>query len=178
MNDYKIIREVGKGGMGCVYESLDSSNNNKVALKMMSAKAAAHPDYREMFDHEVRSLRKLSHPSIVKIVGEPFSDEGGNLFLPMEFVEGKTISQIVQANGAFNEQEAISIFIKLLDAFSYIHNKSCIHRDVKPSNIMIRPDGSICVIDFGIAKDSNLTEEQWQEEKQKQLETTEDNIDG
>ena len=65
MNDYKIIREVGKGGMGCVYEALDSSNN-KVALKMMSAKAAAHPDYREMFDHEVRSLRKLSHPSIVK----------------------------------------------------------------------------------------------------------------
>lgn len=157
MNNYKIIREVGKGGMGCVYESLDSRNNNKVALKMMSAKAAAHPDYREMFDHEVRSLRKLSHPSIVKIVGEPFSDEGGNLFLPMEFVEGKTISQIVQANGAFNEQEAISIFIKLLDAFSYIHNKSCIHRDVKPSNIMIRPDGSICVIDFGIAKDSKTS---------------------
>lgn len=156
MNDYKIIREVGKGGMGCVYESLDSSNN-KVALKMMSAKAAAHPDYREMFDHEVRSLRNLSHPSIVKIVGEPFSDAGGNLFLPMEFVEGKTISQIVQANGAFNEQEALSIFIKLLDAFSYVHNKSCIHRDVKPSNIMIRPDGSICVIDFGIAKDSKTS---------------------
>ena len=156
MNDYKIIREVGKGGMGCVYESLDS-DNNKVALKMMSAKAAAHPDYREMFDHEVRSLIKLSHPSIVKIVGEPFSDAGGNLFLPMEFVEGKTISQIVQANGAFNEQEALSIFIKLLDAFSYIHNKSCIHRDVKPSNIMIRPDGSICVIDFGIAKDSKTS---------------------
>lgn len=156
MNDYKIIREVGKGGMGCVYESLDSSNN-KVALKMMSAKAAAHPDYREMFDHEVHSLRKLSHPSIVKIVGEPFSDAGGNLFLPMEFVEGKTLSQIVQAKGAFNEQEALSIFIKLLDAFSYIHNKSCIHRDVKPSNIMIRPDGSICVIDFGIAKDSKTS---------------------
>lgn len=156
MNDYKIIREVGKGGMGCVYESLDS-DNNKVALKMMSAKAAAHPDYREMFDHEVRSLRNLSHPSIVKIVGEPFSDARGNLFLPMEFVEGKTISQIVQANGAFNEQEALSIFIKLLDAFSYIHNKSCIHRDVKPSNIMIRPDGSICVIDFGIAKDSKTS---------------------
>lgn len=156
MNDYKIIREVGKGGMGCVYESLDS-NNNKIALKMMSAKAASHPDYREMFDHEVGSLRKLSHPSIVKIVGEPFSDAGGNLFLPMEFVEGKTISQIVQANGAFNEEDALSVFVKILDVFSYIHNKSCIHRDVKPSNIMIRPDGSICVIDFGIAKDSKTS---------------------
>ena len=156
MNDYRIVREVGQGGMGCVYESLDS-NNRKVALKMMSAKAAAHPDYREMFEYEVSSLRKLSHPSIVKIVGEPFSDAGGNMFLPMEFVEGKTISQIVQANGAFKEQEALSIFVKLLDAFSYIHGKSCIHRDVKPSNIIIRPDGTICVIDFGIAKDSKTS---------------------
>lgn len=156
MNEYKIIREIGKGGMGCVYEALDS-NKNKIALKMMSAKVAVHPDYHEMFDLEVRSLKKLSHPSIVKIVGEPFSDSEGNLFLPMEFVEGKTISQIVQANGAFNEQESLSIFIKLLDAFSYIHNHSCIHRDVKPSNIMIRQDGSICVIDFGIAKDSKTS---------------------
>lgn len=156
MNDYKIIGEIGKGGMGCVYESLDS-NNKKVALKMMSAKAASHPDYREMFDLEVRSLKKLSHPSIVKIVGEPFSDAGGNLFLPMEFVEGQTISQIVQSKGAFSEQEALSVFTKLLDAFTYIHSKSCIHRDVKPSNVMIRPNGAICVIDFGIAKDSKTS---------------------
>ena len=156
MNDYKIIREVGKGGMGCVYEALDSANN-RIALKMMSAKAASHPDYREMFDHEVSSLKKLSHPSVVKIVGEPFSDASGNLYLPMEYVEGKTLAQIVQANGAFKEQEAISIFTRLLDAFSYIHGRSCIHRDVKPSNIMIREDGSLCVIDFGIAKDSRTS---------------------
>lgn len=156
MNDYRIIREVGKGGMGSVFEALDS-DGNKVALKMMSAKAASHPDYREMFEYEVKSLRKLSNSSIVKIVGEPFSDDSGNLFLPMEFVEGRTLSQIVQTQGAFNEQEALSIFIKLLDTFSYIHNKSCIHRDVKPSNIMIRPDSSICVIDFGIAKDSKTS---------------------
>lgn len=153
MNDYKIIREIGKGGMGCVYEAIDT-HGNKVALKMMNAKAASHPDYREMFDHEVQSLRTLSHPSIVRVVGEPFSDAGGNLFLPMEYVEGRTISQIVQSNGPFNEQDALSIFIRLLDVFSYIHSKSCIHRDVKPSNIMIRSDGSVCVIDFGIAKDS------------------------
>lgn len=156
MNGYNIIREVGKGGMGCVYEAVDS-NGRKVALKMMSAKAASHPDYREMFDQEVQSLKKLSNPSIVKIIGEPFSDDGGNLFLPMEFVEGRTLTQIVQNEGPFNEKDALSVFIKLLDTFSYIHNRSCIHRDVKPSNIMIRPDGSICVIDFGIAKDSKTS---------------------
>lgn len=156
MNDYKIIREVGKGGMGCVYEAVDSSGQ-KVALKMMSAKAASHPDYREMFDQEVLALTKLSSPSIVHIVGKPFSDDGGNLFLPMEFVEGRTLSQIIQSDGPFNEEKALSIFTRLLDAFSYIHSRSCIHRDVKPSNIMIRPDGSVCVIDFGIAKDSKTS---------------------
>ena len=156
MSDYRIIREVGKGGMGCVYEALDSYGT-KIALKMMSAKAASHPDYREMFDYEVQSLKKLSNPSIVKIIGEPFSDANGNLFLPMEFVEGRTLSQIIKSEGAFNENDAISIFTKLLDVFSYIHGKSCIHRDVKPSNIMIRPDGSVCVIDFGIAKDSKTS---------------------
>ena len=160
MNNYTIIREIGKGGMGCVYESLDPYNN-KVALKMMSAQAASQPDYREMFDQEVKSLRKLSHPSIVKIIGDPFSDSSGNLFLPMEFVEGQTISQIVQSNGAFDEGEALAIFTKLLDVFSYIHSMSCIHRDVKPSNVMIRPDGSVCVIDFGIAKDSKTKTGGW-----------------
>lgn len=156
MNEYKIIREVGKGGMGAVYEAYDS-NGDRVALKKMSAEAASHPDYRDMFDHEVKALRKLSNPSVVKIVGEPFSDAGGNLFLPMEFVEGKTLSQIVQSDGPFDEQKALAVFLKLLDAFSYIHSKNCIHRDVKPSNIMIRPDGSVCVIDFGIAKDSKTS---------------------
>lgn len=157
-NDYTIIREIGKGGMGSVFEATCSSGRH-VALKMMSAKAAACPDYREMFEYEVRALRKLSHPSIVNIVGEPFSDSSGNLFLPMEYIEGRTISQIVQdpTHGTYAEDEAISLFIQLLDVFSYIHRNACIHRDVKPSNIMIRPDGSVCVIDFGIAKDSRTS---------------------
>ena len=142
--------------MGCVYEATDP-HGRKVALKMMSAQAAAQPDYREMFTHEVQSLKKLSNPSAVKIVGEPFSDGSGNLFLPMEFVEGRTIAQVVQANGPFDEQEALAVFGKILDAFAYIHSKACIHRDVKPSNVMIRSDGSVCVIDFGIAKDSKTS---------------------
>lgn len=156
--EYKIVREIGKGGMGSVYEATDSSNR-RIAIKMMSAKAAAHPEYREMFDHEVQSMRKLSHPAIVNIVGEPFSDSSGNLYLPMQFVEGRTIAQIVQdpSHGPYSEAEALKLFSQLLDVFSYIHNNACIHRDVKPSNIMIRPDGSVCVIDFGIAKDSRTS---------------------
>lgn len=158
MSDYTIVQEIGKGGMGSVFEAI-SPTGRRVALKMMSAKAAAYPDYREMFEQEVQSLRKLSHPSIVNIVGEPFSDSSGNLFLPMEYIEGRTISQIVQdsSHGPYSEDEALSLFTQLLDVFNYIHSNACIHRDVKPSNIMIRPNGSVCVIDFGIAKDSRTS---------------------
>lgn len=158
MSDYTIVQEIGKGGMGSVFEAIGPTGK-RVALKMMSAKAAAYPDYREMFEQEVQSLRKLSHPSIVNIVGEPFSDSSGNLFLPMEYIEGRTLSQIVQdpSHGPYSEDEALSLFIQLLDVFSYIHSNACIHRDVKPSNIMIRPNGSVCVIDFGIAKDSKTS---------------------
>ena len=156
---YTIVREIGKGGMGSVFEATDDYSGAHIALKMMSAKAAAYPDYREMFDHEVQSLRKLSHPCIVNIVGEPYQDTSGNLFLPMEYIEGRTISQIVQdpAHGPYSEDAALSVFTQLLDVFSYIHSHGCIHRDIKPSNIMIRPTGSVCVIDFGIAKDSRTS---------------------
>lgn len=156
MGEYKIIREVGKGGMGCVYEA-ENSVGGKVALKMMNANIAANPDYRHMFNSEVSALKKMDHPSIVRIEGDPFPDSSGNLYLPMEYVEGETIAQIVQAKGPFSEREAISHFCNLLDAFTYIHSKASIHRDVKPSNIMIKPDDSICVIDFGIAKDSKTS---------------------
>ena len=156
MSYYQIVREVGKGGMGRVYAAKGPSGE-RVALKMMSAKAASHPDYREMFEHEVKALKKLSHPSIVKILGEPYSDEGGNLFLPMEYVDGKNLAQIVAEKGRFTEEETLRVFTELLDVFSYIHDRACIHRDVKPSNIMIRDNGSVCVIDFGIAKDSKTS---------------------
>lgn len=144
--------------MGSVFEAKGPSGE-RVALKMMSAKAASYPEYKEMFDHEVRSLRKLSHNSIVRIMGEPFSDQTGNMYLPMEYIEGQTLSQIIQnpSHGPYSEEEALGIFSQLLDVFSYIHRNACIHRDVKPSNVMIRPDGTVCVIDFGIAKDSRTS---------------------
>lgn len=156
MNDYQIIREVGRGGMGCVYEARDEQGQ-RVALKMMSAKAAAQPEYRELFEQEVESLRILDNPSVVRIVGLPYSDASGNLYLPMEYVEGRTLNQVVKQEGPLPEKRAIEIFGKILDAFSYIHSRHCIHRDVKPSNIMLRDDNSICVIDFGIAKDSKIS---------------------
>ena len=139
--------------MGCVYLGHDDQTGQKVAIKMMSNKVTCLPEYRQLFQTEVQSLQLMNHPSVVHIMGHSWSDNDGNFFLPMEYVEGITIEQHVKRNGAFPMTGAINLMCKILDAMSYVHKCGCIHRDIKPSNIMIRPDGSICIIDFGIAKD-------------------------
>lgn len=159
LNDFDIIEKVGKGGMGCVYHAVHKPSGRHVALKMMSNSMTCYPEYRELFSCEVETLRLMDHPSVVHIIGESFNDSAGNLYLPMEFVEGQTIETIVKGNGnpkPFSPNEAMRIMINILKAIEYVHDRGKIHRDIKPSNIMVRPDGSICVIDFGIAKDSRV----------------------
>ena len=157
LNGYTLVREIGRGGMGCVYEGY-SPNGKHLAVKMMSSKVTINPEFRELFQLEVAALQKMNHHAVVKIMGSAFGDPEGNLYLPMEFVEGQTIEQHVsQTGGPYPEPEARELFGKVLDAFSYIHAAGCIHRDIKPSNIMVRPDGNICVIDFGIAKDAHTS---------------------
>lgn len=151
---YIFDKEIGRGGMGCVYLGHDDVTQQKVAIKMMSNKVTCYPEYRDLFLAEVKSLQLMNHPSVVHIVGHSWSDKDGNFFLPMEYVEGITIEQHVRRNGVFPMQGTINLMCKILDAMSYVHHCGCIHRDIKPSNIMIRPDGSICIIDFGIAKDA------------------------
>lgn len=152
---YTLIEEIGHGGMGCVYKGRDS-NGRIVAIKMMSNKVTCYPEYRQLFQSEVDTLKRMNHPSVVHIVGEPYPDDRGNLYLPMEYIEGQTIEQKVNSEGTIPMEEAVSLMCKILEALQYVHDRNRIHRDIKPSNIMIRPDGSICIIDFGIAKDARV----------------------
>ena len=152
--NFELIREIGHGGMGKVYYGKRCSDGKECAIKCMLAQYVSNPDYRAFFDSEAKAMKSLDHPSVVKIMGDTYSDISGNLYLPMEFIEGETIKQRIERQQApFSESEAVEIMVKVLDAFSYIHSQGQIHRDIKPSNIMLRPDGRICVIDFGIAKD-------------------------
>lgn len=149
-------RVVGKGGMGCVYK-VTGADGNAVALKMMTNKVACYDEYRKLFNIEASMLKKLHHPDIVKIVGDTFTDSAGNYYLPMEFVEGETLQSIIKRDGPFSEEKARAVMLKILAAIQYIHQGGCIHRDIKPANIMLRPNGGICIIDFGIAKDANIS---------------------
>ena len=153
MAEYKLVREIGRGGMGSVWYGV-RSDGAECAIKCMLAKFVSIPDYREFFDSEAQAMKGLDHPSVVKIMGDTFTDAKGNLYLPMEYVEGETIEQRIKRSGLpLSEQEAIAVMSDVLDAFAYIHGQGQIHRDIKPSNIMLRPDGRVCIIDFGIAKD-------------------------
>lgn len=153
---YSNIEEIGKGGMGCVYKAIDDKTGRTVAIKMMSNKVTCYPEYRTMFSSEAKTLSDLNHPSIVKMSGVAFSDDQGNLYLPMEYVEGETLLKHVLNNGPYSEKEGIDVMCQILDAMQYVYSHKKIHRDIKPSNIMLRPDGSICIIDFGIAKDAQI----------------------
>lgn len=157
INGYHFLEEIGRGGMGSVYKGT-APNGETVAIKMMDNKYCFDPYVRQCFYNEVESLKGLHHPSVVGIRGDAFNDSHGNLYMPMELVVGETIQQRVQRmQRPFTEEEANKLMSKILKAFSYIHDSGKVHRDIKPSNIMIRPNGEICVIDFGIVKDMNTS---------------------
>lgn len=149
---YHFLEEIGRGGMGGVYKGTDPKGNI-VAIKKMDNQYCFDPEVRRMFYKEVESLKDLDNRSVVGVRGHAFQDSHGNLYMPMEFVEGETIQQKVKRDGPFDEKNARDMMSKILKAFSYIHENKKVHRDIKPSNIMIRPNGEICVIDFGIVKD-------------------------
>lgn len=153
---YTLVKEIGKGGMGCVYEGRDEYGK-RIAIKMLSNKVTYHPQLKDFFYAEAHALKSMSHPCVVGYEGNPYSDAQGNLYLPMEYIEGETLEQHIRRNGAYTEFDAKDMMGKILEAIAYIHSKGVIHRDIKPSNIMLRPDKSICIIDFGIVKDMKIS---------------------
>jgi serine/threonine-protein kinase len=145
-------KPLGQGGMGKVYLGSDNKGN-LVAIKEMLAEYVTDSDLRARFHQEVKISSQMEHSSIVKMYAS--FEENANLYLVMEYVEGETIEQYIRQRGAIEEIEAIRLICETLSALGHAHQKGFVHRDIKPGNIMIRPNGSICLLDFGIAKDMN-----------------------
>ncbi len=157
INDrYEIIKSIGEGGMANVYLAKDIILDRKVAIKVLRGDLANDEKFIRRFQREALSASSLSHPNIVEMydVGE----DHGNHYIVMEYVEGKTLKQLLKKRGHLTVGEAVDIMLQLSDGIAHAHESYIIHRDLKPQNIMIQENGQIKITDFGIAMAMNSTQ--------------------
>lgn len=157
INDrYEIIKLIGEGGMANVYLAEDTILDRKVAVKVLRGDLSGDDKFVRRFQREALAASSLSHPNIVEIhdVGE----DSGNFYIVMEYIEGKTLKQLIKKRGVLSLPEVIDIMLQLLDALAHAHDSYIIHRDIKPQNIMITESGLVKITDFGIAMALNSTE--------------------
>lgn len=157
INDrYEIIRSIGEGGMANVYLGYDTILDRNVAVKILRGDLSNDEKFVRRFQREALSASSLAHPNIVEVydVGE----DNGLYYIVMEYIEGKTIKQLLKKRGSLTISEAIDIMLQLTDGMAHAHNSYIIHRDLKPQNVMIKDDGQIKITDFGIAMALNSTQ--------------------
>lgn len=159
VGDYKITKEIGRGGMAVVYEAYQISLDRNVALKVIPRSLVEEPEYLERFKREAASAAKLSHPNIVSIHG--FGQIDKTYYYIMDLAKGKTLDKIIEGKKhellksakQFTVEDALKIIEQAGSALSYAHKEGLIHRDIKPGNIMIDSEsGRVLITDFGLAK--------------------------
>ena len=157
ISQYKILEKLGEGGMGVVYKAEDTKLDRFVALKFLPANLTSSNDDKARFLQEARAAASLAHPNICTI--HSVEEQDGKAFIVMEYVDGKTLKDMHQS---LPLNQAIEIGIQIADGLTAAHDKGIVHRDIKPDNIMIRKDGRVQIMDFGLAKlkgGSRLTRE-------------------
>ena len=149
-NRYELRTEVGHGGMADVYLARDRLLNRRVAVKVLSPTFAADPAFVERFRREAQAAASLNHPNIVAVYD--WGQEDDTSFIVMEYVNGQTLRDVVNRYGTLPPMEAARIGADIADALEFAHRNGVVHRDVKPGNVLITPEGGVKVTDFGIAR--------------------------
>ncbi len=147
---YRVISRIARGGMATVYEAVDTRLDRTVALKMMSTALAEDPGFVTRFRREARAAAQLSHPHVVGVFDQGEAD--GLPYLAMEYVQGRTLRDVLRDYGALSPEQALTVLDPVLEALSAAHDAGFVHRDVKPENILISDDGRVKVTDFGLAR--------------------------
>jgi Tol biopolymer transport system component/predicted Ser/Thr protein kinase len=146
---YRIHEKLGEGGMGVVYKALDTHLDRFVALKVLPPEKVADPDRKRRFVQEAKAASALNHPNIITI--HDISEAGGVTFIAMEYVDGKTLDQLIRRKG-LPLNDALKYAIQIAGALAKAHGAGIVHRDLKPSNLMVTGEGLVKVLDFGLAK--------------------------
>ncbi|MGI8945295.1 MAG: protein kinase domain-containing protein [Thermoleophilaceae bacterium] len=151
LNDrYRLEERIGSGGMSTVYRAYDPTLERWVAIKLMLADISSDPDQLERFRREARIVARLSHPHVVTVID--FGEDGGTPYIVLEYVEGETLKERIRRLGRLPVAEAVAYAIEIGRALSAAHAERLVHRDVKPQNVLIDPEGRAKVTDFGIAR--------------------------
>ncbi|NNE99345.1 MAG: protein kinase, partial [Pyrinomonadaceae bacterium] len=148
ISHYKILSEIGKGGMGEVYLAEDTKLDRKVAIKFLSEEFRRDPDKLNRFVQEAKAASALNHPNIITI--HEIDEADGAQYIALEYIEGETLTERLKNKLRFDE--ALNIATQIASALDAAHSAGIVHRDIKPDNVMIRKDGIVKILDFGIAK--------------------------
>jgi predicted Ser/Thr protein kinase len=149
IGSYKVLDEIGRGGMGVVYLAEDTRLGRMVALKSLPSTLAMHTDLRQRLRREARAAATISHPSVAVVYA--LEEMGDQLFIASEYVRGETLRDEI-ARGPIAPERARAIAVAIADALAAAHEAGVIHRDLKPENVLIKTDGGVKVVDFGIAQ--------------------------
>lgn len=147
---YEIQEIIGVGGMAVVYKAYDNQENRTVAVKILKEEFVSNQEFIRRFKNESKAIAMLSHQNIVKVYDVSFGDL--IQYIVMEYIEGITLKEFIEREGSLRWKDAVHFTIQILRGLQHAHDKGIVHRDVKPQNIMVLPDGTIKVTDFGIAR--------------------------
>jgi len=154
LGPYRIGKKIGKGGMGAVYEAVSEipgeALGQRVAIKALSPQLAMAEGFRERFEAEIESLKKLDHQGIVRLYG--YGEQDGILFYSMELVDGTSLEEELGTGRRFDWRETLKIGIQICRALKHAHDHGVVHRDIKPANLMLSRDDRVKIADFGIAR--------------------------
>jgi serine/threonine protein kinase len=151
---YQVLKELGRGGMGIVFQAYDKELKEQVAIKVLSPHLSSDPDALERLKREVSSARRVTHPNVIRI--HDISEFNGLHFISMEFFEGISLKDYIKKTGILSLMQSLNIALQICDGLEAAHRQGVIHRDLKSQNVIIGSTNQIKIIDFGLARAGNL----------------------
>ena len=147
---YRVERTLGTGGMAVVLQARDGELDRPVAVKLLAENLARDETFRERFLREARLAAGLSHPNVARVFDA--GEDGGRPYIVMELVDGETLADVIVRRGRLPAAEAVALAIQACEGLEHAHGEGLVHRDVKPQNLLLREDGTLKIVDFGIAR--------------------------
>jgi serine/threonine protein kinase len=158
LDRYRVLREIGRGAMGTVFEAVDGASGDRVAIKILQSTLKANPVARQRFRREVEAASRIDHPVIIRI--RDWGEDADQTYIVMEFVDGQPLSKLLSPIAPFPPATTVRIVHQVAAGLASVHRAGLVHRDIKPDNIMVLKDMAVKLSDFGVAKlpNSSLTQ--------------------